>query len=76
MKPLLVIFSLLFISSAFGQTALHEIQFTDHKFVSFIEPKKYSIYPLSERAMPLMQTSTERKIVAADYITGIKIKTG
>ncbi|WP_162525368.1 hypothetical protein, partial [Rariglobus hedericola] len=42
----------------------------------FIEPKKYSIYPLSERAMPLMQTSTERKIVAADYITGIKIKTG
>ena len=75
MKPLLFIFSLFFASCAFGQTALHEIQFTDHKFVSFTEPKKYSIYPLSERAMPMMQTSTERKIVAADYITGVKIKT-
>lgn len=75
MKLPLFILSLLFAASAFGQTALHKIQFADDKFISFPEPRSYAIYPLSERAMPAIQANTGRKIIAADYITGIKIKT-
>lgn len=66
---------ILFAASAFGQTALHKIKFTDDKFVSFPARQTYAIYPLSERAMPAMQANTGRKVIAADYITGIKIKT-
>lgn len=75
MRPLLFTLSLFFAASVFSQEALHQIQFIDHKFVSFIEPKKYTIYLLSEPAMQMMRASTDRKIIAADYITGIKIKT-
>jgi len=75
MKSFLFILSLLFSASVFGQAALHEIRFKDDKFVMFTGPKKFTIYPLSERAMPMMRTNTGRKIIAADYITGIKIKT-
>ncbi|EIP96363.1 hypothetical protein OpiT1DRAFT_00778 [Opitutaceae bacterium TAV1] len=75
MKSLPFILSLIIAASVFGQTALHEIQFSDQKFVSFPENRKYAIYPLSERAMPMIQANTGRNVIAADYIMGIKIKT-
>lgn len=73
--PSLLIFLLLAIS-ANGQTALHRITFSDHKLVSFPEARKHAIYPLSEHAAPVLRQSTGRNIVAADYLTGVRLKTG
>lgn len=58
-----------------AQEAVHSLKFRDDKFVTFTGARNFTIYPLSERAIPVIQANTGRPVIAADYIVGIKIKT-
>lgn len=71
----IVVLFLLAICSSFAADAIHSIKFKNDKLVTFTEQQEFTIYPLSERAMPAIQASLQREVVAADYLTGIKIKT-
>lgn len=61
--------------TALAQDALYKLKFEDAKCVTFSAERDFSIYPLSERAKPIVQANTKRVIIAADYLVGIKIKT-
>jgi hypothetical protein len=76
MKTILLILSLFAGAQAsFAESALYTITLKKSASFELVAGGRIAIYPLSERAKPMIQKSRNRPIEAADYDSSIRIKT-
>ena len=76
MKAILLLVSLLVGANiGFAQSPLYKISLKKSDSFEVLSGGSIAIYPLSERAKPIIQKSHSRAIAAADYDVGTKIKT-
>lgn len=76
MKTFLLIVSLFAgAHTCLAESALHSISLKGSASFEIVAGGAIKIYPLSERARPMIQKSHNRSINAADYDCGTKIKT-
>ena len=61
--------------SAFAQTPVHQFSFDDTENVKFVRERSIAIYPASERMKPMLESNLQKKVKAADHISGIIIRT-
>lgn len=75
MKKLITLLILASTITAFAQKPVYQFSFDDTDTMTFTENKSVTIFPVSERAKPMLEGNLQKKIKAADHISGILVKT-
>ena len=75
MKKLLILFITSLAISTFAQEPIYKFSFDDTANAKFLGERDVTIFPLSDRAKPILNKNRGRDVQAADYISGIVVKT-
>lgn len=75
MKKLITLFIVTLTISAFAQEPVYQFSFDDTDNMTFAGNKNVTIYPASERVKPMLESNLQKKIKAADHVSGIVVKT-
>ena len=75
MNKIVTLFIVALSISAFAQEPVYQFSFDDTDNVKFIGNRDITIYPVSERMKPMIESSLEKSIQAADHVSGLIIKT-
>lgn len=75
MKRIITLFVLTLSITAFAQSPIYQFSFDDTEHMSFVGERAVTIYPASERMKPMLESSLQKKIKAADHLSGIIIRT-
>lgn len=75
MKKLITVFTATLAITTFAQEPVYQFSFDDTETMTFAGNKSITIYPLSERAKPTIESSLQKKVKAASHISGIMVTT-
>lgn len=72
------LFTLLIVATTitvFAQNPVYRFSFEDTDTMTFAGTKSVTIFPVSERAKPILESDLQKKVKAADHISGIMVNT-
>lgn len=75
MKWLIMFLLSSWVLASSAQVAVYHVAFKDTDNMKFMGERDVVIYPLSERAKPMVESNLQRHVKAADYASGIIVKT-
>lgn len=75
MKKLITLFIVSATISVFAQEPIYQFSFENTDNMTFPADKNITIYPASERVKPMLESNLQKKIKAADHVSGIMVKT-
>lgn len=75
MKNIITVLVVTLSITAFAQSPVYQFSFDDTENMVFVGERSITIYPASERMKPMLESNLQKKVMAADHISGIIIKT-
>lgn len=75
MKKVITLFIAALTVSAFAQEPVYRFSFDDTGNFTISGDKMVVIYPASEQAKPILESNLQKKIKAANHVSGIMVKT-
>ena len=75
MRKIITLFVVALSVTAFAQSPIYQFSFDDTDNMKFVGERSVMIFPASERVKPMLETNLQKKVKAADHISGIIIKT-
>jgi len=74
MKTLITLFALALSITAFAQKPIYQFSFDDTDNIKFLGERSITIYPVSERMKPILESNLQKKVKAVDHKSGMIIK--